>query len=126
MPFSHILNIKVYQLSMSTLYVLQNQHGYFLAKHKNDGVNWLDGRVANQLFTTLHKDEAINVLFEVNSQDVTLRISIKEYEMNSKKHPIIPENDLPPPLIIPAEAETVNAEIPNTEMLELEDVQCQA
>ena len=38
------------------------------------------------------------MLVETNSQNVELRIHIKEYEVNAKKHPIIPEEDLPPPL----------------------------
>ncbi len=110
------LSIKVYVLPMNVLYILQNQHGYFLGKHKNNGATWLDGREPNQLFNALHKDEAVNMLFEVNSQDVDLRISIKEYEMNTKKHPVIPEDDLPPPL--PKEVPVVK--------IEAEDLRCQA
>lgn len=79
---------------MNTLYILQNQHGYFLGKNKE----WLDGREANALFRSIHKDEAINMMFEVNTQDVELRISIKECEANAKKIPTIPLDELPPPL----------------------------
>ena len=99
---------------MSTYYLLQNQQGYFLGgkglnskglNSKNSGKNkierhyeWLDGQEAQALFRSTHKDEAINLQFEVNSQDVELRIFIKEYAMNSKGLPDIPSEDLPPPL----------------------------
>ncbi len=79
---------------MITLFILQNQHGYFLGKNKE----WLDGREPNALFRSLHKDEALNMMFEVNTQDVELRISIKECEANNKKQPLLADDDLPPPL----------------------------
>ncbi len=84
---------------MSTLYILQNQSGYYLKKSPaNTPAEWVDGQEPNTLFRTMHKDEAVNMLFETNSQNVELRITIKEYEANKKKLPIIPPDDLPPPL----------------------------
>jgi hypothetical protein len=88
---------------MSTLYVLQNQHGYFLKKVGADkNKEWVDGQDAGQLFRTVHKDEALNMLVETNSQNVELRITVKEYDSNGKNHPIIPSEELPPPLPKPA------------------------
>jgi len=86
------------------MFILQNQDGYFLSK--SDG--WVDGREPNTLFRTLHKDEALNQLFESNSQDYSLRITIVNCEANNKKQPIIPEDQLPPPILDNTESEKEN------------------
>jgi len=74
------------------MFILQNQDGYFLSKSGD----WVDGREPNTLFRTLFKDEALNQLFESNSQDHSLRITIFTCEANTKKQPVIPEDQLPP------------------------------
>jgi hypothetical protein len=76
------------------MFIIQNQDGYFLAKSGE----WLDGREPGQLFKTLLKDEAVNQMFEANSRDYNLRLSLLECEINSKKQPHIPEDKLPPSL----------------------------
>lgn len=76
------------------MYILHNQDGYFLTKSGD----WSDGRELAPLFKTIHKDEAMNQLFEANSKDYNLRISILECEINSKKMPLIPDEKLPPAL----------------------------
>jgi hypothetical protein len=88
---------------MNTLYILQNQHGYFLQKIITDKTAktryiWGDGQELNKTFRTRHKDEAINMMFESGSQNVALRISIQEYPANAKGLPTIPTDDLPAPL----------------------------
>ena len=50
---------------MSELFILQNQDNLFLGKQNN----WLDGRDPGALFKTIHKDEAINQMFEASSRD---------------------------------------------------------
>lgn len=84
------------------MFILQNQDGYFLAKSGN----WADGRDPNALFRTLYRDEAVNQLFEANSKDYNLRITILSCEMNPKKVPIIEKALLPPPKL-----DTVNIAI---------------
>jgi hypothetical protein len=91
---------------MNTLYILQNQHGYFLQKVVADKTAkthyiWGDGQELNKTFRTLHKDEAINMMFESGSQNVDLRIIIREYPANTKGLPIIPAEDMPAPLPSP-------------------------
>ncbi|MFT7491427.1 MAG: hypothetical protein ACI80S_001018 [Pseudohongiellaceae bacterium] len=76
------------------MYILHNQDGYFLTKSGD----WSDGRELPPLFKTMHKDEAINQLFETNSKDYKLRLSLLECEINSKKMPLIPDEKLPPVL----------------------------
>ncbi len=85
------------------MYILHNQDGYFLTKSGD----WSDGREPAPLFKTIHKDEAINQLFEVNSKDYNLRISLLECEVNSKNMPLIPAEKLPPVM----EASTVSGDM---------------
>lgn len=95
---------------MSTLYTLQNQNGYFLGSkglNKGSGKShsknaadheWVDGQDPGAVYRTAHKDEAINMQFEVNACDFSLRLKISTYEANAKNHPVIPDDELPPPL----------------------------
>jgi hypothetical protein len=82
------------------MYILLNQEGYFLTKSGG----WSDGRELPPLFKTIHKDEAVNQLFETNSKDYNLRLSLLECEINSKKMPLIPNEKLPPVLQKPVDA----------------------
>jgi hypothetical protein len=85
------------------MYILHNQDGYFLTKSGD----WSDGRELAPLFKTNYKDEAINQLFEANSKDYNLRISLLECEINSKKMPLIPDEKLPPMLKKPVSANNI-------------------
>ena len=95
--------------NMSTLYILKNQHGYFLQKANAEKTGkmayiWGDGQELNKIFKTPHKDEAINMMFENGSQDIELRISIHDYPANPKGLPIIPAEDMPTPLVMTEES----------------------
>lgn len=94
------------------MYILQNQDGYFLAKSGQ----WVDGREPVQLFRTVHNDEAVNQMFETNSRDFSLRISIMTCEVSSKGWPVIPEDQLPPPL--PTEETTEPSEEHTPDLLD--------
>ena len=100
------------------MYILQNQKGCFLAKSGE----WLDGREPARLFKTPHQDEATNQLFEVNSKDISLRITALSCDTSPKGVPIIPNELLPPPAIVAsvareAEADTRTERIPENESL---------
>lgn len=75
---------------MSHVYVLTNQHKQFLSKSNE----WIDGRDANRLFRSEHKDVAINQMFEANTRNVSLRIELLSCELNAKGQPQIPEEAL--------------------------------
>lgn len=77
---------------MKNVFILQNQHQAFLNKHSE----WVDGRDANVLFRTQHKDEAINQMVEVSSRDYTQRVHLLECEVNDRNNPIIADQHLPP------------------------------
>ena len=93
---------------MKQVFVLQNQDKQFLTKSGE----WCDGRDANTLYRTEHKDEAINQQFEVSSKDYTLRISLLSCALNERRHPVIAEEHLPEPMAMPEVTDT--AEIPET------------
>ena len=75
------------------IFILQNQDKLFFGKQKE----WLDGRDANALFKTPHKDEAINQLVEVSSKDYTQRIKVLGCAVSEKGLPMIDAELLPPP-----------------------------
>lgn len=77
---------------MATVFLLQNQHKELLNKQGD----WTDGREAKSLYSTIHRDEALNQMIEVNSKDYTLRIKLLECERNEKGIPLVQDDDLPP------------------------------
>lgn len=78
---------------MSNIYVVKNQHGLFASKHKE----WLDGREPKLLFRSPHKDEAINMVFELSSKDINTRAEAIAVETDSNKHPVVEVTAPPPP-----------------------------
>jgi small-conductance mechanosensitive channel len=72
---------------MSTVFILENQYGQYLNKQSE----WLLPANIKTLFSTVHKDEALNTLVENNSQNVTLRVKIIAVECDEKGRPIVPE-----------------------------------
>lgn len=54
---------------MSKVFVIRNQHGHYLGKQQN----WLDGSDRRLLYRTVHRDEAVNLVFEHSSKDIALR-----------------------------------------------------
>lgn len=67
------------------MYVVKNQRGLFASKHKE----WLDGREPKLLFRCKHKDEAINMVFELSSKDVNVRAEAITVEADANKHPVV-------------------------------------
>jgi len=70
---------------MSTVFVVKNQEGYFATKQKE----WECGREPKLLFRTPHKDEALNMVFELSSKDIYLRAEAISVELDDKKLPIV-------------------------------------
>ncbi len=70
---------------MSKVFVVRNQSGLFASKQKE----WLDGREPKLLFRSPHKDEAINLVFELSSKDIYLRAEAISVALNDKKQPIV-------------------------------------
>lgn len=80
---------------MGQVYVVSNQDGLFISKHKE----WLDGRDTKLLFRCEHKDEAINMVFELSSKDIYLRAEAITVDLDEKKQPVV---EVTAPLTLPA------------------------
>lgn len=93
---------------MAEVFILQNQHQQYLSKQNL----WLDGRDPGALFKSLHKDEAINQMVEVNAKDYTQRIKIIAVEQSEKGLPIVP-------VIGPSIAPTISIDAASTEAAQL-------
>ncbi|WP_156820912.1 hypothetical protein [Dasania marina] len=89
---------------MSEVYVVTNQDGYFASKQKV----WLDGRDPKQLFRSPHKDEAINLVFELSSKDIHVRASTLLVELNDKGLPTVE-------VTVPLEVASPQSELLETE-----------
>ncbi|MGK0499062.1 MAG: hypothetical protein ACJAYG_000693 [Oceanicoccus sp.] len=78
---------------MSHIYVVRNQDGYYASKKKE----WECGREPKILFRSQHRDEAINMVFELSSKDIYLRAEAVSVEQNEKKQPIVEVTAAPKP-----------------------------
>lgn len=88
---------------MQQVFVVTNQLGQFANKHKE----WVDGSETKTLFRSLHKDEAINLVFELSSKDINLRAEAISVEQDNNKQPIVPVNsDLIPDAVSLVKLET--------------------
>ncbi len=67
----------------SNVFVVTNQNGHFLNKHRE----WVDGREPRLLFRSPHKDEAINLVFEMSSKDIDLRAEAVNVPLNEHNQP---------------------------------------
>lgn len=78
---------------MSKVFVVTNQHGHFLNKHRE----WVDGRDPKLLFRSTHKDEAINLVFEMSTRDIYLRAEAIQVELDKRDQPVVEvTTELPP------------------------------
>ena len=78
---------------MSTVFVVRNQDGYFASKKKE----WECGREPKVLFRSAHRDEALNMVFELSSKDIYLRAEAISVELDEKKMPVVEVTAPPKP-----------------------------
>jgi hypothetical protein len=79
---------------MNQTFILQNHDKLFFGKNKE----WVDGYDANAVFKTLHKDEAVNQMFEITSKDYKQRVKVLACDLDEKALPIIASEIMPAPL----------------------------
>jgi hypothetical protein len=79
---------------MNQTFILQNQDKLFFGKNKE----WVDGYDANAVYKTLHKDEAVNQMFEITSKDYKQRVKVISCDLDEKALPIIDSEIMPAPL----------------------------
>ena len=70
---------------MEPTYIVINQLGQYLNKHKA----WISGRDSQLIYRTVHKDEALNQVFEMSSKDIELRARILIAELDEKGQPVV-------------------------------------
>lgn len=75
---------------MSSVFIIQNDQGQFLDKHKE----WTTADDAEHVFKSPHKDLAVNQLFETTSKDLGTRAKVVEAQADTRGLPIV--SDLPP------------------------------
>lgn len=75
---------------MSKLFIIRNQHSQYLSKQQE----WLDGSDRNALYRTVHRDEAINTVFEVSSRDIHLRAEVLACDADPRGNPLVGEGTI--------------------------------
>ena len=80
---------------MSGAFVIRNQLGHYWGKSGS----WVKGGRAAQVALWTHRDEAVNTLFELGSQDTDLRgeVMLTETEDELPKNLEISEHPVPKP-----------------------------
>jgi len=92
---------------MSDVYIVKNQNNHYASKQKE----WVDGSNPKALFRSPHKDEAINMVFELSSKDINVRAEAISCELDESKAPIVEVlNPIPDPEPIPEASESPEAE----------------
>jgi hypothetical protein len=102
---------------MTQVFIIQNHDQMYLSKQGG----WVDGSDANQLFRSMHKDEAINVKVEQSVRNPQLRLSVLTCELDAKDHLRLGQTTLAPSVDSATElmfndesAHTENSELPLT------------
>lgn len=78
---------------MSVSYLIRNQLGHWWGR----GKRWVDGRELARVAHWSHRDEVVNTLFELSSQDVELRGEIIEVELDGGQLPKLAISSVPIP-----------------------------
>jgi hypothetical protein len=86
---------------MAELYVIRNQLGHYWGR----GKCWVDGADARAVKHSRHRDEAVNILFELSSKDFELRGEVLQVEANERGDPVVEASQIPLPMD-PVEPET--------------------
>ena len=71
------------------VFIIRNNRGDVLDKQ----LQWSGGGNLAQLFSSPHKDVALNQLVELNSRDIGLRARVVECEVDDKGRPVLDDGD---------------------------------
>ena len=77
---------------MNTLYVIRNQHREYLTRQRE----WARDGDPALLYRTPYRDEAVNLVFELSSRDVTLRAETVACHPDERQQPRLPEPEREP------------------------------
>ncbi len=92
---------------MTTTFVIQNQNGHYWSKQKD----WTDGRDRRAVYRTVDKVDAINLVFELSSKDVSLRANHLECEVDDIGNPLVEASSVPLPTDDTATEPEIDADV---------------
>jgi hypothetical protein len=75
---------------MNSVFVIQNQQGQFLSRHKE----WVDNTQIQAVYKTPHRDLAVNEWVELTARDIAARARVVAVDTTSKGLPLL--STLPP------------------------------
>ncbi len=67
------------------LYLIENQCGQLLSQE----LTWIDASETDALFSSPHKDQAINQLVELSSRDISLRGKVIHCAVDDRGRPLL-------------------------------------
>lgn len=91
-------------MSAATVYVIRSQAGQFLSRQ----LEWVDAHDGPALYRTVHRDEAVNTVFEVSARDIHLRAEAVACPLDGKGQPA-PQQIAPRPAAAPGDEPAARA-----------------
>jgi hypothetical protein len=74
----------------ATVFVIRNQSGQFLSKQNE----WVDAGQPATLYRTVHRDEAVNTVFEISAKDIYLRAELVACRLDDRGAPALDQQVL--------------------------------
>jgi hypothetical protein len=74
----------------ATVFVIRNQSGQFLSKQNE----WVDAGQSATLYRTVHRDEAVNTVFEISAKDIYLRAELVACRLDDRGAPVLDQQVL--------------------------------
>src|SRR5690606_41564599 len=107
-------------MTAATVFVIKNQADLFLNKQGE----WVDDAQPATLYRTVHRDEAVNTVFEVSAKDMYLRAEVLACKVDEKGQPALgqPVEASTEPVAIDDEASA--PPVPDLEAPELSESLC--
>lgn len=75
------------------VHVVRNQHGHYWGKSKA----WVDGRDPRAVARVKHRDEGVNLLFELSAKNIELRGEVLAVPVTERGEPVLEISDVPLP-----------------------------
>jgi hypothetical protein len=82
-----------HRAAMSEVFVICNQLGHYWSK----GKAWVDGRDPRAVQRCRHRDEAVNLLFELSAKNIELRGEVIGAELSPRGEPVLAISQIPLP-----------------------------
>lgn len=93
------------------VHVVRNQHGHYWGKSKA----WVDGRDTRAVARVKHRDEGVNLLFELSTKDIELRGDVIAVTVNERGEPVLEISEVPLPEVTAKPVDETPTTAGNTE-----------